>query len=76
MKMDLAGFSNKVINWFKSYLDRKQCIRREDSVSNIVTVEKGIAQGTVLGPLLFIFYINDILEPSSTSKCHYSLTIV
>ena len=62
VKMELAGFSLNVINWFRSYLSRTQRVNLDGAMSGILPVLKGIAQGTVLGPLLFIFYINDIFS--------------
>ena len=61
-KMDSAGFGPLVIQWFKSYLKRTQQVGINGKLSDIVPVSKGIAQGTVLGPILFIFYINDIFK--------------
>ena len=42
-----------------------------DKRSSIVSVVSGIAQGTVLGPVIFIFYINDIVR--SLNRCHISM---
>ena len=60
--MELAGFSENVIKWFRSYLPRAQRVKIETKFSNVLEVNEGIAQGTVLGPILFIFYINDIFN--------------
>ena len=61
LKMYNAGFSPKVINWFKSYLSRYQTVKLNDIESTMIPVVDGIAQGTVLGPLVFIFYINNVI---------------
>ena len=61
-KMLSAGFDASVVQWFRSYLHRTQQISIQNRLSNVVAVSKGIAQGTVLGPILFIFYINDMIK--------------
>ena len=61
-KMKESGFSDMVINWFRSYLNRSQKVTIGSEVSDTMNVVNGIAQGTVLGPILFIFYINDIFK--------------
>ena len=67
-KMKNVGFSTSVVNWFRSYLTRSQRVRLDYTMSNTVPVANGIAQGTVLGPILFIFYINDIFKCTSFVK--------
>ena len=42
--------------WFHSNLTRTQVVKFESNVSNELNVQTGIGQGTILGPLLFIFY--------------------
>ena len=59
IKMSNAGFAPRVIEWFKSYLTRYQRVCVNNSLSNSRPVNKGIAQGTVVGPIMFIFYVND-----------------
>ena len=61
-KMASAGFDKSIIQWFRSYLNRTQQVIINNRLSSIVPVTHGIAQGTVLGPILFIFYINDIFK--------------
>ena len=62
-KMRKIGFNENTITWFKSYLDRTQIVTFKDSFSQPLAIRSGIGQGTILGPLIFIFYINDIICP-------------
>ena len=60
-KMENVGMSMRVISWFRTYLTRTQTVKYGNIVSNSSSIRAGIAQGRVLGPLLFIFYVNDCI---------------
>ena len=62
MKMREVGLSQRVIAWFTTYLNRTQITKYGETLSSCMEIPAGIAQGTVLGPLLFIFYINDCVN--------------
>ena len=58
-KLNAIGIRN--IDWFNSYLsNRKQFVQLETSMSKPGTVKCGGRQGSMLGPLLFLIYVNDM----------------
>ena len=72
-KMQCIGFSKKTINWFKSYLFLRQFkVNINDKFSPAGEITCGVPQGSILGPLLFLLYINDIPQAVSCEILLYA----
>ena len=70
-KLYVIGFFKHLVNWFQSYLiNRTFLVNLGNAFSQPACVSSGVPQGSILGPLLFLIYINDM---SQAVKCNLFL---
>ena len=72
-KLKAIKFSESTIKWFKSYLsERIFLVNIENKLSDFGEICCGVPQGSILGPLLFLIYVNDVPQAISSTLLLYA----
>lgn len=76
LKLNYYGITGNSVSWIENFLlDRTQYVQVSGTRSSWISVTPGVPQDTVIGPLLFLIYINDIVH-NLNSKLSYLLMML
>ena len=69
------GFDDNFVKLINSYLSsRRQCVKLDGVLSESLPVTSGVPQGSVLGPLFFLIFLDDMIDVPEVSKFSATLT--
>ena len=69
IKLRNYGFGGSLLKWFQSYLtDRRQRVTVLGAPSDTLPISSGVPQGSILGPALFLLYVNDLPDSVNSSQ--------
>ena len=67
-KLPMFGLNETLVNWIGSFIyDRSIAVRVDGFLSNLHSINAGVPQGSIISPVLFILFINDLLTSTSSS---------
>ena len=70
--MEYIGFKESVIKWFQSYLsNRNSFLTLKNVFSDVGLIDCGVPQGSILGSLLLLIYVNDLTQVVNETGSYY-----